>query len=61
MTQVRRAVQTRSPVSSVMTISYQAIALPSRNGVATPVTVPALTPLWWEALISMPTAMLPSS
>ncbi len=40
MAQVSRAVQTRSPCSSVMTISYQAIALPSRSGVATPVTVP---------------------
>src|SRR6185437_16642381 len=60
MAQVSRAVHTRSPSSSVMTISYQAIALPSRNGVATPVTMPELTPLWWDALISTPTAMLPS-
>lgn len=54
-----RAVQSRSPFSSVTTISCDAMVLPSRMAVATPVTSPELADLWCVALMSTPTALRP--
>src|SRR3954469_19824028 len=59
--QVRRAVQTLRPCSSLISIWYVATEPPRCSGVATPVTVPLVTARWWVAEISIPTAYPPKS